>query len=76
MTRQVHDSDTIPDVMTVQDVAQYLRLSKAKVYRMAQANEIPAIKIGSAWRFKKELIDEWMRHETERRTAVEPVTDH
>lgn len=46
-------------VMTVQEVAQYLRLSQAKVYRLAQAGEIPAMRIGKSWRFRKDLIDEW-----------------
>lgn len=48
-------------IMTVQDVAKYLRLSQAKVYRLAQAGEIPAMRIGKSWRFRKDLIDEWFR---------------
>ena len=48
-------------IMTVHDVAQYLRLSQAKVYRLAQAGAIPAMRIGKSWRFRKDLIDEWFR---------------
>jgi len=56
-----------PDVgiMTVHDVAEYLRLSEAKVYKMANEGRVPALRIGKAWRFKRELIDEWIRRETE-----------
>jgi len=49
------------EIMTVQELAQYLRLAEATIYRLAQAGEIPAVKVGRTWRFKKELIDEWFR---------------
>ena len=52
-------------IMTVHDIAGYLRLSEAKVYRMAKDGCIPALRIGKTWRFKRELIDEWIRRETE-----------
>ena len=50
-------------IMTVHDVAQYLRLSEAKVYKMAQTGRVPAFRIGKTWRFTKEMIDEWIRRE-------------
>lgn len=53
-------------IMTAQEVAEYLRLDRATVYRLAQTGEIPAVKVGRAWRFKKELIDEWFRQESTR----------
>jgi excisionase family DNA binding protein len=46
-------------IMTVREVAHYLRLSQAKVYRLAQAGEIPATRIGKSWRFRKDMIDDW-----------------
>jgi excisionase family DNA binding protein len=52
-------------IMTVHDVAEYLRLSEAKVYKMANEGRVPALRMGKTWRFKKELIDEWIRRETE-----------
>ena len=51
-------------IMTVHDVAEYLRLSEAKVYKMANEGHVPALRMGKTWRFKKELIDEWIRRET------------
>ncbi|MBU0702429.1 MAG: helix-turn-helix domain-containing protein [Chloroflexi bacterium] len=53
-------------IMTAQEVAQYLRLNKATIYRLAKAGEIPAVKVGRTWRFKKELMDEWFRRESSR----------
>jgi excisionase family DNA binding protein len=52
-------------IMTVHDVARYLRLSEAKVYKLARQGCLPAIRLGRSWRFKKDLIDEWMRKEIE-----------
>ncbi len=52
-------------IMTVHDVAEYLRLSEAKVYKMANEGRVPALRMGKTWRFKRELIDEWIRRETE-----------
>ena len=46
--------------MTLQEVAQYLQLSKDMVYRLAQSGKIPASKVGSRWRFRRERIDRWM----------------
>ena len=53
-------SNELPDVLTANEVAQYLRLSAATVYRWVQAGEIPAVRIGRVWRFQRELLDEWL----------------
>jgi excisionase family DNA binding protein len=48
------------NVLTVHDVAAYLRMSEAKVYRMARSGSVPAFRLGKSWRFRKDSIDEWM----------------
>jgi excisionase family DNA binding protein len=53
-----------PEIMTTQEVAEYLRLAEATIYKLAQTGEIPAVKVGHTWRFKRELIDEWFRQKT------------
>ena len=45
---------------TVVEVAEYLRLNKFTVYKMAQRGKIPCVKITDKWRFTKESIDEWV----------------
>ena len=50
-------------LMTVHDLADYLRVSEAKVYRMANTGKLPACRVGKALRFQKELIDDWIRRE-------------
>jgi excisionase family DNA binding protein len=37
-----------------------LKLSTDLIYKLAQQGKIPASKVGAAWRFKKEKIDQWM----------------
>jgi len=47
--------------LTIEELAAYLKLSKTKLYGMAQRSEIPASKIGNQWRFDREEIDQWMK---------------
>jgi len=47
-------------ILTVREVAEYLRLSQAKVYRLANEGSLPVFRIGKAWRFRKDLLDEWL----------------
>jgi len=49
-----------PRVMTIEEVAKYLRLHKSTVYRMVQNHQIPGSKIGNRWRFRKDIIDAWL----------------
>jgi excisionase family DNA binding protein len=58
-------SDSAGGIMTVHHVAKYLRLSEAKIYRLARTGELPAFRIGKTWRFNKGRIDEWIRERTE-----------
>jgi PTS system nitrogen regulatory IIA component len=48
------------DILTIEEVAKYLRVSERTVYDWAQKGEIPAGKIGTVWRFKKESIERWV----------------
>ena len=62
--------------MTLQEVAEYLQLSKDMIYRLAQNGRIPASKVGSRWRFRRERIDRWMEDmavDTDTRGSSEDV---
>ena len=48
------------DLMTLAEVAAYLRLSKDTVYRMASGGKLPASKVGSQWRFRRDDVDQWL----------------
>ena len=49
-----------PAIMTIHEVAEYLRMSEAKVYRPVKERAIPVIRIGKTWRFRKDLLDDWL----------------
>ncbi len=46
--------------LTLDELAEYLKLSRTKLYRMAQKGKIPASKIGAQWRFNRKEIDDWV----------------
>lgn len=48
------------DILTIEEVAKYLRVSDRTVYDWAQKGEIPAGKIGTVWRFKKSEVERWV----------------
>jgi PTS system nitrogen regulatory IIA component len=48
------------DILTIEEVARYLRVSERTVYDWAQKGEIPSGKIGTVWRFKKTEIERWV----------------
>lgn len=53
------NTDLLPAMLTVDEVAIYLRVSTATVYRMANAGKIPCVKVGRSWRFARSAIDRW-----------------
>ena len=58
------DKQQPDDVMTIDELAAYLKLSKSTLYQFARAGKVPGVKIGEQWRFQKSAIDEWMRSKT------------
>lgn len=51
----------MPDeIMTLKDVAEYLKIAEKTLYGYVQKGRIPGIKIGSAWRFRKAEIEAWL----------------
>ncbi len=48
------------DILTLEEVATYLRLKPQTIYRWAQERRIPAVKLGKEWRFRKSILDRWL----------------
>lgn len=48
------------EILTVMDVAQFLRVPKSTVYKLARLGELPASKIGKHWRFLRRDLNVWM----------------
>jgi excisionase family DNA binding protein len=52
------------EVLTILDLAQYLKLSKSTLYKLAQEGKVPGQKVGRHWRFHKVVIDRWLGDKT------------
>ena len=48
------------EFMTVEEVAHLLRVTKKTIYRLLERGDIPAVKVGRSWRFKKAAMNEWL----------------
>ena len=48
------------DILTLEEVAKHLKLQPQTVYKWAQEGQIPGAKLGKEWRFRKEILDEWI----------------
>jgi excisionase family DNA binding protein len=46
--------------LTTKEVAQYLRVNQYTVYCLVSEKKLPAMKIGSQWRFKRSILEEWL----------------
>lgn len=60
----MNDADKI---MTLEEIADYLRLKPQTIYTWAQEKKIPAAKLGKEWRFKKSIIDRWFNEHIDER---------
>jgi excisionase family DNA binding protein len=57
------------DILTIRDVAEYLKVTEKTVYGLAQKGKIPGFKVGGQWRFKREDIDQWLEDGKEAATT-------
>lgn len=48
------------NVMTVRELAKYLKMKPVTIYKHAQEGKLPAFKVGATWRFKRKTIDNWI----------------
>jgi excisionase family DNA binding protein len=52
------------EILTLDEVAAYLKAGKRTIYRLAAARRIPAFKVGGTWRFSRAEIDAWIRQQS------------
>lgn len=62
------------EILTIKEVAEYLKVTDRTIYRLAGAKKIPAFKVGGTWRFSRADIDEWIRRQSTSGIA-EPAAD-
>ncbi len=65
-TGHVPDTQTAGDILTIRQLAEYLMVSEKTVYRMLDRNQLPGMRIGAQWRFRKQDIDAWLTDEVRR----------
>lgn len=53
-------NDREGEILTIKQVAEYLKVTERTIYRLAAAKKIPAFKVGGTWRFRKADIDGWI----------------
>lgn len=58
-------STSLETLLTLDELSEYLKVSKSSLYKMAQAGRIPGTKIGKHWRFRKQTIDLWIDGNTQ-----------
>lgn len=51
-------------VLTTDELADYLKIPKSTLYKLAQEGKVPGQKVGRHWRFRKETIDRWLEQDT------------
>lgn len=62
------NSEVPPEVMGVQELAAYLRISVHTVYRLVEQGKIPGRKVGKRWRFHREVIVDWLATQSQQDT--------
>jgi excisionase family DNA binding protein len=64
------------EILTIREVAAYLKLPVSTVYRLAERRDLPGHKVGRQWRFHKSVLDDWFRqHAATSRSTVLVVDD-
>jgi excisionase family DNA binding protein len=67
--------NNLGDVLTIQELAVYLKIPKSTLYKLVREGKIPSQKIGRHWRFRKGAIDHWLEETRAPACAGEPHAD-
>ena len=54
--------ETPGEVLTIQELSVYLKISKSTLYKLVREGKLPCQKVGRHWRFRKEAIDRWLEN--------------
>ena len=53
------------EIMSIREVAVYLKVNERTIYRLLSAKKLPAFKVGGSWRFRRADIDGWIARQSE-----------
>jgi excisionase family DNA binding protein len=65
----------VAELMTLEEVSQYLRVTEKTIYRLLDKRGIPATRVGHLWRFDKAVIDVWLQSSTRAATSILIIDD-
>lgn len=65
------NEENMPDMLTIAEVAKYLKLHELTVRRLAREGELPAFKVGRQWRIKRDLLESWIEQRSGKGTGTE-----
>ena len=69
VTQMKKDPKNAEQIMTLREVAKYLGLHVMTVYKLTREGRVPAAKIGGQWRFKRDVLDEWLETQMHRHSG-------
>lgn len=53
------------EILTIREVADFLKINEKTAYKLASAGKIPGFKVGGSWRFERQEIANWMKRQVE-----------
>lgn len=51
------------EIITIKELAEYLKIAEKTAYRFASEGKVPGFKVGGAWRFRKVEVDRWIKEQ-------------
>jgi len=54
----------IQEILTIREVADYLKVTQRTLYRLVQDGKLPAFKVGNSWRFRREDLERWISEQS------------
>lgn len=64
----------LAELLTVEEIAAYMRLPHSTVYKLAQEGKLPGFKVGRHWRFRREAVLQWIQEQE--RTILSQTGEH
>ena len=59
-------------ILTIKDVAEYLKVNERTIYRLAASGELPGFKVGNSWRFKRSELEQYIAEQQHRANEQDP----
>lgn len=64
--------EQMEEILTLEDVADYLKVTPRTIYRLAREGKLPAFKLGGVWRFRRSELQSWIDKELDHRSRSIP----